>query len=97
MYNQLSQQDLLRGRNIAGTGTIETDGTVGQIGGIEQKVVAANKAKAAVFLVPNDPRLGKENNYAGAKKTAAEIHSKMKVVPVKNVDQAVSYLSSKNK
>lgn len=38
------------GAHIAGTGTIDPDGTVGAIGGIPQKVVGAHEAGAEVFL-----------------------------------------------
>lgn len=44
--------DLTNGTFIAGTGTIDDDGTVGVIGGIQQKMIAARKAGATVFLVP---------------------------------------------
>ncbi|WP_163512007.1 YlbL family protein [Fodinicola acaciae] len=44
--------DLTNGKFIAGTGTIDDDGTVGVIGGIQQKMIAARKAGATVFLVP---------------------------------------------
>lgn len=94
MYSQLTQQDLLKGRKIAGTGTIEADGHVGQIGGVEQKVVAASRAKASIFFVPNDPQLKKDNNYQAALKTAHQLKTKLKVVPVSNVSQAVNYLKN---
>ena len=38
----------------AGTGTIETDGEVGPIGGITHKMQAAHDAGATIFLVPAD-------------------------------------------
>ncbi len=34
------------------TGTIQTDGTIGKIGGVAQKVEAAGKNGAKIFLVP---------------------------------------------
>ena len=37
IYNAVSSEDLIKGRNIAGTGTINTDGTVGEIDGIKRK------------------------------------------------------------
>ena len=43
IYNQLTEDDLTRGYNIAGTGTIAPNGKVGEIGGIHQKVIAADK------------------------------------------------------
>ncbi len=38
VYNLLTPQDLTDGRKIAGTGTIDLDGTVGPIGGVEQAI-----------------------------------------------------------
>jgi Lon-like protease len=52
LYDALTPGDLTQGRTIAGTGTIELDGTVGPIGGITDKVVAAQRVGASVFLVP---------------------------------------------
>jgi PDZ domain-containing protein len=44
--------DLTDGKVIAGTGTIDLDGNVGPIGGIQLKMVAAHDIGAEVFLVP---------------------------------------------
>ena len=54
LYDVLTPGDLTEGRTIAGTGTIAPDGTVGPIGGITDKVVAAERVGATVFLVPTD-------------------------------------------
>jgi PDZ domain-containing protein len=54
LYDLLTPGDLTHGRLIAGTGTIELDGSVGPIGGITDKIVAARGAGAQVFLVPKD-------------------------------------------
>ena len=54
IYNQLVEDDLTRGHEIAGTGTINEKGEVGPIGGIQQKVVAASDAGAEVFFAPNE-------------------------------------------
>lgn len=48
----LSARDILKGRHIAGTGTITVDGRVGPIGGINEKIRAAHKAGAELFLAP---------------------------------------------
>ena len=48
----LTPRDILDGRHISGTGTISIDGTVGPIGGINEKIHAARKAGAALFLAP---------------------------------------------
>lgn len=54
IYDTLTPGSLTDGRTVAGTGTIAADGTVGPIGGIAQKVVAARDADAELFLVPAD-------------------------------------------
>lgn len=54
IYDRLTPGALTGGRHIAGTGTIELDGTVGPIGGVRQKTVGASRNGATVFLVPGD-------------------------------------------
>ena len=54
LYDELTPGDLTQGRTIAGTGTISLDGKVGPIGGIRDKVEAAQRVGATVFLVPKD-------------------------------------------
>ena len=92
MYTQLSRKNLLKGRNVGGTGTISPDGSVGEIGGVDKKVVSCNKAGCQIFFAPTEHLPGEKSNYQVAKKTARKIHSKMKVVPVRNVSDAVNYL-----
>ncbi|RBY96505.1 hypothetical protein DQ237_07635 [Blastococcus sp. TF02-8] len=50
----VGDEDLTGGKVIAGTGTIDLDGTVGPIGGITLKMVAARELGAELFLVPAD-------------------------------------------
>ncbi|MFF8031184.1 MULTISPECIES: S16 family serine protease [unclassified Streptomyces] len=54
--------DLTGGRVVAGTGTIDEDGTVGPVGGVPLKTQAARRDGATVFLVPeaecSDARTG---------------------------------------
>jgi PDZ domain-containing protein len=52
VYDTLTPGSLTGGTDIAGTGTIDEHGNVGEIGGIDQKIVAARNAGAKVFLVP---------------------------------------------
>ena len=91
IYNQLAEGDLTKGYQIAGTGTIDVDGTVGPIGGIEQKIVAADKAGAEIFFAPNEKGI-KNSNYRDAVKTARDIKTNMKIVPIDTFDEAVDYL-----
>ncbi|WP_456271641.1 SepM family pheromone-processing serine protease [Bacillus sp. AK031] len=102
LYNELVERDITHGKDIAGTGTISSNGTVGRIGGIEQKVIAADKAGAEIFFAPMDiiPESIKKTdpnllpNYEEAKKTAEEIGTDMKIVPVKTFEDALNYLNS---
>lgn len=52
LYDLLTPDDLTGGRTIAGTGQIGLDGKVYPIGGIDEKLIAASRAGATVFLVP---------------------------------------------
>jgi PDZ domain-containing protein len=52
LYDLMTPADLTGGRTIAGTGTIGLDGAVGAIDGIREKVRAAIRVGATVFLVP---------------------------------------------
>ncbi|MFC6253476.1 SepM family pheromone-processing serine protease [Secundilactobacillus hailunensis] len=102
IYGQLTNKNIRHGQNIAGTGTINPDGTVGEIGGIDKKIVAAHKAGATIFFAPYlkptkavlqlEP--GHVTNYQLAKRTAQKVAPHMKVVPVSNFNQAVRYLNT---
>ena len=65
VYNKLLESDITNNTVIAGTGTIEIDGSVGPIGGVKQKVIAAKRAGATLILVPTanyeDAKLFKDN------------------------------------
>jgi Lon-like protease len=91
IYNQLVEKDLTYGLNIAGTGTISKEGKVGPIGGIKQKVVAADHAGAVIFFAPNEEG-DEDSNYKNALKAAEDIGSTMKIVPVDTFEDALNYL-----
>lgn len=101
IYTQLTKQNLRNGHEIAGTGTISSDGTIGRIGGIDKKVVAASKEGATIFFAPDDtlnPVVKKnypllQTNYEEAIKTAEKIGTKMKIIPVKQFQDALDYLN----
>ncbi|MDV6376815.1 PDZ domain-containing protein [Sporosarcina sp. GW1-11] len=100
LMNRLLDEDLTKGYNIAGTGEILEDGTVGRIGGIDFKVMAADRQDIEIFFAPDDElpaEVKKKNpqlvsNYEEAKATAEKIDTRMKIVPVKTVDDALRYL-----
>lgn len=102
IYSQLTNQDLRHGKKIAGTGTIDDEGNVGEIGGIDKKIIAAKRSGAKVFLAPyikpTKAILKVEpdhlTNYQLAKQTAKKYAPEMKVVPISTLDQAISYLKN---
>lgn len=54
IVEKLTPDDLVAGRTIAGTGTIDSAGNIGAIGGIDEKIIAAKRAGASVFLAPSE-------------------------------------------
>lgn len=100
ILNQLLPEDITKGHNIAGTGEMLPDGTVGRIGGIDLKVIAADREGMEIMFAPDDeidPAILEKNpdltsNYEEALKSAKKIGTKMKIVPVKTVDDALAYL-----
>jgi PDZ domain-containing protein len=87
IYNQFTEEDWTRGYTIAGTGEISPDGMVGTIGGVTHKVVGAHRKEAELFFVPL-------NNAKAAKAKAAAIGTKMKIVPVGSLQEAIDYLAA---
>ncbi len=100
IYNQLMSHDITKGYKIAGTGTIDRNGNVGMIGGVDKKVIAADRAGADIFFVPDssvDAEIaslndGLRTNYRLAVSTAISIDSEMEIVPVKTFSDALFYL-----
>lgn len=85
VYNAITNQDLTHGKDIVGTGTINLDGTVGEIGGVKYKVIGAVKEGAEIFLVP-------EGNYEEAMEVKKEKGYNIELVSVKTFADAVNYL-----
>jgi PDZ domain-containing protein len=81
LIDLLTPGDLTGGQVIAGTGAIAPNGQVFPIGGVQQKVVAAQQAGAVVFFCP-------EANAADARSVASNIT----IVPVATFADAVAYL-----
>lgn len=88
IYSSLTNEDILKGRNIAGTGTISEDGTVGEIDGIKYKIMGAYKNKSDIVFVP-------KGNYKEAMKTVKEKHYNLEVVSVDTFNDVIDYLKEK--
>lgn len=76
--------DLTGGRIIAGTGTIDPDGTVGAVGGVSLKTQAAARDGATVFLVPK----------AECSDARAEQPEGLRLIPVTALSDAVASLKA---
>ena len=87
IYSAISGEDLLKGRNIAGTGTISTDGTVGEIDGIKYKIMGAAQNNIDIVLVPSA-------NYEEAIKTKNKYNYDLEIVKVDTFKEAVDYLKN---
>ncbi|MET8895629.1 YlbL family protein [Streptomyces albogriseolus] len=82
IYDKLTQGSLTGGSFVAGTGTIDDEGEVGPIGGIEMKTVGARDKGAEYFLTPAD------NCTAAAKDTP----DGLTLVKVGTIDDALDAL-----
>ncbi|WP_349897367.1 YlbL family protein [Parafrigoribacterium soli] len=52
IIDKLTEGSLTGGKHVAGTGTIDDQGTIGRIGGIRQKMYGAKRAGATIFFAP---------------------------------------------
>ena len=82
VMDALSEEDLTHGWRIAGTGTISSDGSVGAIGGIKQKVVAAQEAGAQYVFVP-------AANFEAANSV---VDDDVELIAIETVDEALEFL-----
>ena len=89
IYRTLTGSDITGGRDIAGTGVLAADGSVSAIAGTREKIQAAVRSHAAVFLVPVD-------NFPEVAGTPG-----IQVIPVHSFNEALHALiasrASKNK
>ena len=84
IIDTLTEGELNGGENVAGTGTIEADGTVGPIGGIRQKLFGAKDAGAEWFLAP-------ESN---CDEVAGHVPDGLTVFAVKTLDDSLAALKA---
>lgn len=87
MYSELTGIDILKGRKVAGTGTIDSMGNVGEIDGIKYKIAGAVRNHMDLVLVS-------PYNYDEAIKVVKENNYNIKIVKISTFDEAVDYLTS---
>lgn len=88
IYNSLVEEDITHGKKIVGTGTIDRDGNVGEIGGVKYKILGAAKKGAKIFLIPRG------ENYEEALKVVEDNKLNLTLVPVSTFDEALNFLNS---
>jgi Lon-like protease len=92
IYDKLTEHDMTYGLKIAGTGGIDLDGNVTLIAGIKQKVLGAIKDDIDIFFAP-DLEGSEGNLYQIAIDTKKELNSDIKIIPVKTLEDAITYLN----
>jgi PDZ domain-containing protein len=85
ILDTLSNGKLTGGHIVAATGTISTNGQVGDVGGVQEKTAAVEKAGAQVFFVP-------EVEYANAESVAGH---NLRVIPVTTLQQVLKILAQR--
>ena len=85
LYDDLITDDLATNYKVAGTGTIDEDGNVGAIGCVGIKIYTAIYNKCDIFFVP-------EENREEAEKYLNKMNTKMKIVYVSTLNEAINYL-----
>ena len=87
IYNALVTEDISKGLNIVGTGTIDSEGNVGEIGGVKYKVLGANKKGADIFFCPME-------NLEEAESIKKARDLDLEIVGVRTLKDAINYLES---
>lgn len=87
VYNSLVEEDITKGLNIVGTGSINNDGSVSEIGGVKYKVLAAVKDDADIFFCPKE-------NYEEAIKIKEKRNLNIDIVSVSTLSDAIEYLEN---
>jgi PDZ domain-containing protein len=81
IIDDLTPGSLTGGKQVAVTGTIDPDGNVGPVGGVEQKAITARTNGVQLMIVP-------KSEVADARRGAGDV----RVVGVDNVEQALDAL-----
>lgn len=87
IYDKLVKKDITNSLKVAGTGTVDSEGNVGIIGGVKYKIMGADAGGADVFLVPAG------ENYKEALEVKKEKNLDIEVIEVTTVKEAIEKLS----
>jgi PDZ domain-containing protein len=87
MIDELSKGDMVGGKSVAVTGTIDINGNVGAIGGLTSKASAVMQTGAKYFLVPTSQG---EQDIANAREVVGD---NVEIIPVATLDEALAALA----
>ena len=90
IYNAITSEDITHGFKVAGTGTIDIEGNVGEIGGIKYKIMGAVRNKMDLVFVPT-------TNYDEAIKVKKEHNYDIDIIKVNTFEEALNYLNNLSK
>ena len=85
IYNKLVDEDITKNRKVVGTGTIDLNGNVGEIGGVKYKLKGAVKSKADIFICPYE-------NYDEAINLKNKYNYDIEIIKVSTFDEAIEKL-----
>lgn len=90
IYNAINEEDITKGLNIGGTGTIDINGNIGEIDGVKYKIIGAVKNNLDIVFVPSA-------NYKQAKETKEKYNYDIEIYQVNTFDEVIEYLKKYKK
>lgn len=90
IYNAITSEDITHGLKVAGTGTIDIEGNVGEIGGVKYKIMGAVRNKMDLVFVP-------AANYDEAIEVKKEHNYDIDIIKVNTFEEALNYLNNLSK
>ncbi len=89
LIDALTEGDLTGGKNVAVTGTIDVQGNVGAIGGLNSKASAVNQVGVHYFLVPVNQG---EDGADGIARARQVVGNDVEIIPVATLQDALDAL-----
>lgn len=86
IYDNITNKNISKNKKIAGTGTIDEYGNVGQIGGVKYKLKGVYNDGIKIFLVPN------RENYEEAREVAKKENLDIQIIGVSTLEEAIKKL-----
>jgi len=88
MYEKLNNINLYKDKKICGTGTIDVDGNVGEIGGVKYKLRGAVKNGCDIFIAPS-------NNFKEVKNEKEDNNYDIEIYEAKTLEETINFLNNK--